>query len=297
MNPGILSAGLAYACWGLFPLYFKQLASIAPIDVLVHRIVWSLIFLLLVLSARKHWSWLAEAVRRPKVIGAFAVSALLLSANWLTYIWSVTHGHVIDASLGYFITPLVNVLLGYTVLKERLRPAQWAAVGLAAAGVMWLAMQGGQFPWIALVLACTFGGYGLMRKTATLGALEGLALETMLLAPPALAMLAFSAARGESSFPADSALVNAMLIGIGPVTAIPLLLFAAGARRIRMSTLGILQYIGPTIQFGLGVWLFNEPFAGPRIVGFLLIWAALVIYSMEGLLQTSAVQRTVLEPD
>jgi chloramphenicol-sensitive protein RarD len=246
---------------------------------------------------KRHWAWLRPALRQPKVLLAFTASALLLSANWLTYIWSVTHGHVIDASLGYFITPLVNVLLGYTVLKERLRPAQWAAVGLAAAGVMWLAMQGGQFPWIALVLACTFGGYGLMRKTATLGALEGLALETMLLAPPALAMLAFSAARGESSFPADSALVNAMLIGIGPVTAIPLLLFAAGARRIRMSTLGILQYIGPTIQFGLGVWLFNEPFAGPRIVGFLLIWAALVIYSMEGLLQTSAVQRTVLEPD
>jgi len=297
MNSGILSASLAYACWGLFPLYFKQLAGIAAIDVLAHRIVWSLIFLMLVLSARKHWAWLAQAMRKPKVIGAFAVSALLLSANWLTYIWSVTHGHVIDSSLGYFITPLVNVLLGYTVLKERLRPAQWTAVGLAFAGVIWLAILGGQFPWIALVLACTFGGYGLMRKTATLGALEGLALETMLLAPPALAMLAFSAARGESSFPADSALVNAMLIGIGPVTAIPLLLFAAGARRIRMSTLGILQYIGPTIQFGLGVWLFNEPFAGPRIVGFLLIWAALVIYSMEGLLQGNPAQRTVLEPE
>jgi len=164
--------------------------------------------------------------------------------------------------------------------------------------VLWLAIQGGQFPWIALVLACTFGGYGLMRKIAPLGALEGLALETMILAPPALALLAFAAARGESSFPADSTLVNTMLIGIGPVTAIPLLLFAAGARRIRMSTLGLLQYIGPTIQFVLGVWLFNEPFSGLRIVGFLLIWAALAIYSAESLLQGSAGTRTpILEPD
>jgi chloramphenicol-sensitive protein RarD len=298
MNPGIVSAALAYVCWGLFPLYFKQLSSIAPLDVLVHRIVWSLVFLVVVLSARRHWTWLGQAMRQPKVLGAFTVSALLLSGNWLTYIWSVTHGHVIDASLGYFITPLVNVLLGYTVLKERLRPAQWAAVGLAAAGVLWLAIQGGQFPWIALVLASTFGGYGLMRKIAPLGALEGLALETMILAPPALALLAFAAARGESSFPADSTLVNTMLIGIGPVTAIPLLLFAAGARRIRMSTLGLLQYIGPTIQFVLGVWLFNEPFSGLRIVGFLLIWAALAIYSAESLLQGSAGTRTpILEPD
>jgi len=298
MNPGIVSAALAYVSWGLFPLYFKQLSSIAPLDVLVHRIVWSLVFLVIVLSARRHWTWLGQAMRQPKVLGAFTVSALLLSGNWLMYIWSVTHGHVIDAGLGYFFTRLVNVLLGYRVLKGRLRPAQWAAVGLAAAGVLWLAIQGGQFPWIALVLACTFGGYGLMRKIAVLGALEGLALETMILAPPALALLAFAAARGESSFPADSALVNTMLVGIGPVTAIPLLLFAAGARRIRMSTLGLLQYIGPTIQFVLGVWLFNEPFSGLRIVGFLLIWAALAIYSAESLLQGSAGARTpILEPD
>ncbi len=298
MNIGVLSAALAYTCWGLFPLYFRQLASISPMEVLVHRIVWSLLFVMVVLGVRRHWTWLGQALRQPKVLGTFAVSALLLSANWLTYIWSVTHGHVIDASLGYFITPLVNVLLGYTVLKERLRPAQWTAVGLAAVGVLWLAIQGGQFPWIALVLACTFGSYGLIRKTAPLGALEGLVLETMLLAPPALAILAFYAMRGESSFPAESSLINTMLVGIGPVTAIPLLLFAAGARRIRLSTLGLLQYIGPTIQFVLGVWLFNEPFTGPRIVGFLLIWSALAIYSIEGLMQGNAAAPTpVLEPE
>lgn len=298
MNPGILSAGLAYVCWGLFPLYFKQLASVGPAEVLAHRIVWSLLFVMLILAVKRHWEWLRPALRSRKVMGTFMASALLLSANWLTYIWSVTHDHVVDASLGYFITPLVNVLLGYTVLKERLRPAQWTAVGLAAAGVLWLAIQGGQFPWIALVLACTFGGYGLLRKMAPLGALEGLTLETMVLTLPALVFLAWTASQGHSSFPAESSLVNTMLVGIGPVTAIPLLLFAAGARRIRMSTLGLLQYIGPTIQFGLGVWLYNEPFSGSRIVGFVLIWTALVIYSAESLLQGSAAPRApAMEPE
>ncbi len=298
MNPGILSAALAYVCWGLFPLYFKQLASVSPTDVLAHRIVWSLLFVLLILTVKQHWGWLRPAIRQPKVLGAFTASALLLSANWLTYIWSVTHDHVVDASLGYFITPLVNVLLGYTVLKERLRPAQWTAVGLAAAGVLWLAIQGGQFPWIALVLACTFGGYGLMRKMAPLGALEGLAMETILLAPPAVLFLAWALSRGTTQFPAESSLVNLMLVGIGPVTAIPLLLFAAGARRIRMSTLGLLQYIGPTIQFGLGVWLYNEPFSGSRIVGFLLIWTALAVYSIESLMQGGAAPRApAMEPE
>ena len=161
---GVLSAALAYVLWGLFPLYFKQLAGISPLDVLVHRVVWSLVFLLGVLAVRRQWTWLRDVLRQPKVLGAFAVSALLLSANWLTYIWAVTHDHVIDASLGYFITPLVNVLLGYTVLHERLRAPQWSAVALAAGGVLWLAVHGGQLPWIALVLACTFGGYGLMRQ-------------------------------------------------------------------------------------------------------------------------------------
>jgi chloramphenicol-sensitive protein RarD len=297
MNSGVLSAALAYVCWGLFPLYFKLLSDIAPLDVLVHRVVWSLAFLLVVLAVRRQWTWLGEVLKRPKVLGAFAVSALLLSANWLTYIWAVTNGHVIDASLGYFITPLVNVLLGYTVLHERLRPMQWTAVALAGAGVLWLAIQGGQLPWIALVLACTFGAYGLLRKIAALGALEGLALETMLLAPPAFGLLVWSALQGTSSFPADSTLTNALLVGIGPLTAIPLLLFAAGARRIRLATLGLLQYLGPSIQLVLGIWLFHESFAPARQAGVFLIWAALVIYSAEGWLKSTPRVSTVLEPD
>lgn len=282
MPPGILYAASAYVLWGLFPLYFSHLAAVAAPEVLVHRIVWSLVFVLGLLAWRRHWGWLAPALRQPKVLGAFVVSALLLSCNWLTYIWAVNNGHVIDASLGYFITPLVNVLLGYTVLHERPRRLQWAALTLATAGVVWLTAQTGQLPWIALVLAASFGAYGLLRKIAPLGALEGLTLETLLLAPPAFVALALWWGRGPTSFPAPDLATNLWLIGVGPLTAVPLLLFAAGARRISMTTLGLLQYIGPSIQFALGVWLFNEPFGGARLVGFGLIWTALLLYSADG---------------
>jgi chloramphenicol-sensitive protein RarD len=298
MQSGVLQAALAYGLWGLFPLYFRLLEDVPALDVLVHRIVWSLGFVLLLLAGRRQWAWLAQTLRRPRVIAAFAASALLLSANWLTYIWAVSNGHVIDASLGYFITPLVNVLLGATVLHERLKPLQWTAVGLAAAGVLWLTVQGGQWPWIALVIAVTFGAYGLMRKTAPLGALEGLTLETMLLAPFALALLAWDVARPGGVFPAADPLSNLLLIGLGPVTAVPLLLFAAGARRIRLATLGLLQYVAPSIQLALGVWLFREPFSGARMAGFCLIWAALALYSLEGWRQTAGARApAVLEPD
>lgn len=282
MHPGILYAASAYVLWGLFPLYFSHLAAVAAAEVLVHRIVWSLVFVLGLLAWRRQWAWLGPALRQPRVLGAFAVSALLLSCNWLTYIWAVGNGHVIDASLGYFITPLVNVLLGYTVLHERPRRLQWAALVLALAGVAWLTAQTGQLPWIALVLAASFGAYGLLRKIAPLGALEGLTLETLLLAAPALVALALWWGRGPASFPAPDLATNLWLVGVGPLTAVPLLLFAAGARRISMTTLGLLQYIGPTIQFMLGVWLFNEPFGAQRLVGFGLIWTALLLYSADG---------------
>ncbi len=283
MPSGILYAASAYVLWGLFPLYFRHLATVPATEVLVHRIVWSLLFVLALLTARRHWGWLVPALRQPKVLGAFTVSALLLSCNWLTYIWAVSHGHVIDASLGYFITPLVNVLLGYTVLHERPRRMQWAALALATLGVLWLTVLTGQLPWIALVLAASFGLYGLMRKIAPLGALEGLTLETLLLAPPALAALVLWWGDGPQNFPTAELSTNLLLIGVGPLTAVPLLLFAAGARRISMTTLGLLQYIGPSIQFALGVWLFGEPFGGARLGGFLLIWSALLVYSLDGL--------------
>jgi chloramphenicol-sensitive protein RarD len=233
---------------------------------------------------RRQWQWLPAVLRQPRVIVSFVASAFVLSLNWLVYIWAVNNGHVIEASLGYFINPLVNIMFGYLLLKERLRPGQWAAIALAVLGVAWLTWQAGTVPWIALILAATFGAYGLMRKTAALGALEGLSFETMALFPLALAYVIWLSLHGQNSFinaAADS--TRWLLVAAGPITAIPLLLFAAGARKIPLSALGLLQYISPTIQFLLGVWLFHEAFNAERMVGFLLIWSALALYAAEGL--------------
>lgn len=283
MNSGLLYAALAYTVWGLFPMYFKALHQVPPLQVLMHRVVWSLIFLAVVLTARRHWAWLGRALRDRKVLGGFAASALLLSVNWFVYIWAVGQGRVVDASLGYFITPLVNVMFGLVLLGERLRPTQWSAVGLAAAGVAWLAWHSGGLPWVALVLAATFGAYGLLRKTASLGALEGLTMETLLMFPAACAYLGWQYVSGHDAFTGAPLSAQWLLAAAGPITAIPLLMFAAGARRIPLSLLGLLQYIAPTLQFLLGVVLYHEPFGGARLVGFVLIWSGLVVYSLEGL--------------
>ena len=291
MNPGIAYAASAYAAWGLFPLYFRQLAHIGPDEILVHRVLWSLLFLVLLLSLRRQWRWLPPLLGQPKVLGAFALSALLLSTNWLTYVWAISNDHVVDASLGYFITPLVNVLLGFSVLDERPRRMQWGALALAALGVLWLTAQTGRLPWIALLLAASFGAYGLLRKIGALGALEGLTLETLLLAPLALAYFAWTWRHGQARFPTADWSTQLWLIGVGPITAVPLLLFAAGARRITMTTLGLLQYIGPTIQLALGVWLFAEPFGQARLMGFALIWAALVLYTLDSWRQAGTLAR------
>jgi chloramphenicol-sensitive protein RarD len=282
VNPGIGYAALAYIFWGLFPLYFRQLHGVAPLEIVMHRTVWSLVFLLVVLTVLKRWAWLRQVAGQPRVLGAFALSAALLTSNWLTYVWAVQNHHVLDASLGYFILPLVNVAIGFFVLKERPRRGQWAAVIVATSGVLWLAIQAGHPPYTALVLAFSFGAYGLLRKVGALGALEGLTLETLLLAPFALAVLAYLTWQGQSAFVQGETSTMAWLALGGPLTAMPLLLFAAGARRITLTTMGILQYISPSLQFALGVWVFNEPFQSARFVGFLLIWTALVIYSLEG---------------
>lgn len=284
MRTGILSAALAFLCWGLFPLYFHALSDVPTMQILVHRVLWSLMFLAIILTVRGQWKWLVQLRSQPRVIGAFFVSSLLLSGNWLLYIWAVNSGHVIEASLGYFINPLVNVMLGYLVLKERLRPVQWSAIALAALGVMWLTWQAGHMPWIALLLAASFGGYGLMRKTAALGALEGLSFETLILFPFAIAYLVWITAHGDNAFvntASDS--TRWLLVAAGPITAIPLLLFASGARKIPLSVLGLLQYIGPTIQLSLGIFMFHEAFTMERLIGFILIWSALALYAGEGL--------------
>jgi chloramphenicol-sensitive protein RarD len=283
MNPGVLYAGLAYVCWGLFPIFFKQLSHVNAFEVVMHRMLWSLLFLLTVLAVLKRWAWLRELQRQPRVLAAFAASTLLLSANWSVYVWAVHNAHLLDASLGYFILPLVNVAMGFAFLKERPRPGQWLAVAVAASGVLWLTVQAGRLPWVALVLALTFGVYGLLRKVATLGALEGLTLETLMLSPFALGLLLWWAWQGQGALVQGDARTMGWLLLAGPLTAVPLLLFAAGARRIPLATLGILQYISPSLQMLLGVWLYGETFEANRVVGFGLVWAALVVYSLEGL--------------
>jgi len=282
MNPGILYASLAYTAWGLFPMYFHQLQGVGALEVVIYRTLGCLVVLLGVLMWQRRWRWLAERVRQPRVLGAFALSALMLSANWLGYVWAVTNQHVLDSSLGYFMLPLVNVALGFSLLRERPRPGQWLAVSVAAAGVLWLTVDAGHPPWIALWLAISFGFYGLLRKVGTLGALEGLALETILLAPLAAAVLAYLIWSGSSVFQGGDSRTLGWLLFAGPLTAIPLLLFAAGARRITLTTMGLLQYISPTLQFMLGVLLYGEAVAPGRLLGYSLIWLALALYSVEG---------------
>jgi chloramphenicol-sensitive protein RarD len=266
-------------------VYFHQLQSVGALEVIMHRTLWSMVFVALLLVARRQLAWVAPLRGQPRLIASFALSALLLSANWLIYVWAVNNGHVVDASLGYFILPLVNVAMGYAFLHERPRPGQWMAVALAAAGVLWLTWQGGHLPWISLALALTFGFYGLLRKTAVLGALEGLALETALLAPLALAALAFWGWQGSAAWVHADAGQLAWLLAAGPITAVPLLLFAAGARRIPLATMGLLQYISPTLQLLCGVWLFGEQLQSARLAGFVLIWLALGLFAAEGVWQ------------
>lgn len=283
MRLGILYAALAYTCWGLLPIYFRVLSDVSAIEIILHRTLWSLAFVVVALMLRRRWTWVITVSKQPRLIGVFAVSALLLAANWLVYVWAINSGHVIDASLGYFILPLINVAIGVVFLRERPRPVQWLAVAVALLGMLWLAWQAGRAPWIGLFLALAFGFYGLLRKTAQLGSLEGLALETALLAPLAAVWLGWWGWTGQAVWPNASSTLLWWLLAAGPITAIPLLLFAAGARRISLTTLGVLQYIGPTLQFVCGVWLFGESVPPERLAGFVIIWIALALFTLEGL--------------
>ncbi len=285
MNPGVAYALGAYTLWGLFPLYFKLLHAVPSMQILAHRMVWSLLLVLGILLVRRRWAWMRLLREQPAVLARFAGSALLLACNWGTYIWAVNHDHVVEASLGYYINPLMNVALGTVILHERLRTMQWVAVGIAACGVAWMTTEVGHVPWIALSLAVTFAGYSLLRKTAPLGSLEGLAVETAVLFPLALVYLAWQSAHGANAFAAGDWNLRWVLIAAGPITTIPLLLFAAGARRIAFSLLGILQYITPTVLLGLGVWLYHEPFGVDEAIGFGLVWVGISVYLAEGLVR------------
>lgn len=283
MTRGSLYAAAAYICWGLLPIYWKSLHGVAALEILAHRMIWSLVTVFVILTIRRHWSWLPHALRDKRILATFTASALLLTINWFVYIWSVNAGHVVDASLGYFINPLVNVLLGVLLLKEQLRFWQAIAIAVALAGVIALTLSYGVVPWIALILAVTFGGYGLLRKTATLNSLEGLSLETIVFFVPAIAYIGYQEFSGGAAIGHSSIGLTILLVGAGVVTTFPLLLFAAGARRIPMTTLGILQYIAPTIQFLLGILLYREPFSSRNLIGYCLIWFALAIYTMDGI--------------
>lgn len=284
MNKGVLYAAGAYVCWGLLPLYWKSLAGVPAGQILAHRIVWSLVFVGLLLTLRHKWGWLSGTLRKPRVLLTFALSGTLLGINWFVYIWAVNAGFIVETSLGYFINPLVNVLLGFLLLNERLRPAQWMALALALGGVLYLTFSYGAFPWIALVLAFSFGIYGFIRKTATLNSAEGLFLETALLFLPAFGFLLLQESRGVGALAHSNMTTNLLLVGAGIVTSVPLLLFASGARRITLTTLGLLQYIAPTLQFLIGVLIYHEAFGLSRLIGFGLIWLALIFYTAESLI-------------
>jgi len=285
MNKGILYATGGYVLWGLLPLYWKALHIVPALETLAHRMVWCLLVVLLLLGYQRHWQWLPRVLRDRRVLLTFTASALLLTLNWFVYIVAVNANHVVEASLGYFINPLVNVLLGVLFLKERLRLSQSIAIAVAISGVLVLTVSYGAVPWLALTLAGTFGLYGLLRKTATLNSLEGLTMETLILFVPALAFLLYQEFIGVGTFGHTGLTTTLLLAAAGAVTAMPLLLFAAGARRITMTSLGILQYIAPTLQLLLGILVYREPFGGARVIGFCLIWLALGVYTLDGVLR------------
>jgi chloramphenicol-sensitive protein RarD len=279
---GLAAAAGAFLIWGLLPLYLKQLQHVPVLQVTAHRLVWGCLFAIAWLAIRRELSGVRTALSTPSVRWRLFASAALVSVNWMTYIWGIATHRVVETSLGYFINPLLNVVLGVVVLSERLNPVQWTAVAIAAGGVAYLTWTAGHPPWIALTLAFSFGLYGLVRKVVQVDALAGFASETLLLLPIGIAYLVWCQLAGTAALGHQGVTIDLLLALGGPLTAIPLVLFAFGARRIPYSTIGLLQYIGPTIQLLLAVLVFREPFSGPRVVGFSLIWTALAIYAADG---------------
>ncbi|WP_143557802.1 EamA family transporter RarD [Solemya velum gill symbiont] len=279
---GGMQAAMAFLIWGVFPLMFKQVENIAALEVLAHRIIWALVFVMFLLAVRGRLGTLKEIfIENRKTLYMLLLSALFVSVNWLVFIWAVANEKVIEASLGYFINPLFNVLLGVIFLGERLRLVQWTAVAIALTGVLVLIFSHGIVPWVALALALTFGLYGLIRKQTKIGPVTGLAIETLLLFPVAVGYILFLFSYGDESFITGEPSARFWLVFVGIMTTIPLMLFAAGARKIRLSTLGIITYIGPTVQFLIAVYLFGEIFTQAYQVAFTAIWIALAIYAFD----------------
>jgi chloramphenicol-sensitive protein RarD len=277
----VVSAASAFLIWGISPIYWKALRPVPALEIILHRMVWSFFFLVPLVIIMRRWQEFKDTLKNYRTLLILLFTALIVGGNWLLYIWAVNADHLLQASLGYYINPLVNVLLGMVFLKERLRPPQIVAVLLAAAGVLYLTVYYGEFPWIALILAVSFGIYGLIRKIAPVGSLVGLTVETLLLSIPALVYLFYLDSHGAGSFLRVSLKVDLMLMGCAVATAMPLLFFTLGARRLYLSTVGFLQYIAPSCMFVLAVFLFREPFSKAQVVTFIFIWTALAIYSTD----------------
>jgi chloramphenicol-sensitive protein RarD len=274
-----------YVLWGLFPLYWPLLEPAGALEIAAHRIVWSLVFVIGVLALSRSWSWARPLLRDPASLSRMTLAAVLIGGNWCIYIWGVNNGHVVETSLGYFINPVVTVLIGVLVLQERLRPAQWLAVGLGAVAVVVLTADYGRPPWIALGLALSFAAYGLLKKQvgARVGAVQSLTVETAVLFLPALGWLVYLESRGDGQLGHSGAGHGLLLASAGVATAVPLLFFAAAARRVPLSLLGMLQYIAPVLQFLTGVLVYDEAMPASRLAGFALVWAALVLLTADGL--------------
>lgn len=280
---GLTSTVAAFIAWGLFPLYWRQLAAVPPLQITAHRMVWCAVFVVGWLTWKHGLSWVSATLARPSAAPMLMASSLLISVNWVLYVWAVNSGHVVESALGYFINPLVNVLLGVAVLGERLNVRQWASVALAAAGVVYLTWHVGHLPWIALSLATSFGLYGLIRKMASVESVPGLGIESLFVFLPAAIYLAWCQWHGTAGFLSVGRKQDTLMVLAGVATAFPLIWFAYGARRIPLSLVGIIQYLGPTLQLLTGIFVFGEAFTSTQLVGFSCIWAALAVYAVDGL--------------
>ncbi|MEV6347993.1 EamA family transporter RarD [Actinoplanes sp. NPDC051851] len=280
---GYLYGITAYALWGFFPIYFKLLQPSPPLEILAHRVIWSVVFVALLLAAARNWAFLIRILRTPRLLGGISAAALLIGVNWATYIYGVNSSRVVETALGYFITPLLVVLLGVTVLGERLRAWQWAAVGVGVLAVAILTIDYGRLPYIALTLAVSFGSYSLIKKRMSLPPAEGLFVESAVLALPALAYLTWLNLHGGAKFGHVSTGHTILMLFAGVATAIPLLLFAGAANRVPLVGLGILQYIAPILQLACGLLIYHEPMPAARLAGFALVWIALIIFTVDGL--------------
>ena len=281
-SKGAWYVGLSYALWGFFPIYWKALAGISALQLICHRIVWSFLPLAVMIARSQEFRVLWQAMQSPRIVVIYAVAAIAIATNWLIFVWAVSVNQIVQISLGYFINPLLSVVFGMVVFHERLRRLQWVSVALAAAGVVYLTVALDALPWIALSLAASFGTYALMKKLAPLGPVQGLTFETGILFIPAAIYLIVQELAGRAAFMHAGSLRNTLMLAAGPVTTLPLLMFAAGVRRIPLSLVGMLQYINPTLQITIGVMLYKEPFTRIQLVGFGLVWSALALFAIEG---------------